>query len=189
MDASQRLREAVVMQVDWVPVLVARRGRPYTTWRRRQAICFAVMHFCFALVLFGHFVHNIVTWVLAFLLQTAALSISLFHIAFVVDYEEKMSNAMELEQMLNPLIIAELSIRVFALLDYLLVGGWIMCVISSVELVYDYWAFRSGDLLVDATTAWKKLDALKAGARVRVAYQVIMVIAAILYFVLSLVYE
>ncbi|RNF14263.1 uncharacterized protein Tco025E_06107 [Trypanosoma conorhini] len=186
MDASHRLREAVTMQLDWVTVLLTERRRPYTSWRIKQAALFAFMHFCFLMVFFGHFVHQIVTWVLAFLLQTAALCISIFHIAIVTDYADRMNNAMELEQQLNPLIIAELSIRCFALLHCVLMGGWIMMIASLLELVYDYWIFRKGDLIVDATTAWKKLGALEIDSRVRLVYQAFMVVVAILNLVLSL---
>ncbi|EAN93371.1 hypothetical protein C3747_109g104 [Trypanosoma cruzi] len=187
MDETHRFREAVAMQIDWVHVLITERHRPHTTWKIRQAAFFAFMHFCFLMVFLGHFVHNIVTWVLAFLLQVAALLLSIFHISSVTDYADKMNNAMELEQQLNPLIIAELSIRCFALLHCLLMGGWLMGIAGLLELAYDYWIFRRGDFLVDATTAWKKLGALEMDSRVRLAYQGVMVIASIFSFIHFLV--
>ncbi|RNF08634.1 hypothetical protein TraAM80_02660 [Trypanosoma rangeli] len=188
MDASHRLREALAMQLDWITVLVTHRRRSYSMWRTKQSALFAFMHFCFLLVLFAHFVNEVVTWALTFLLQTAALCLSLLHITLVTDYAERMNNAMELEQQLNPLIIAELSIRCFALLNCVLMGGWFMTIASLLELGYDYWIFRKSDFLVDATTAWKKLGALEVDSRVRLLYQAFMVIAAMLNFVFSLVY-
>ncbi|ESL07491.1 hypothetical protein TRSC58_04819 [Trypanosoma rangeli SC58] len=188
MDASHRLREALVMQLDWVTVLVTQRRRSYSAWRVRQSALFAFMHFCFLLVLCGHFVHEVVTWALAFLLQTAALCLSILHITLVTDYADRMNNAMELEHQLNPLIIAELSIRCFAFLHCVLMGGWFMAIANLLELVYDYWIFRKGDFLVDATTAWKRLGALEVDSRVRLVYQALMVVAAMLNFVFLLVY-
>ncbi|ORC91369.1 uncharacterized protein TM35_000063740 [Trypanosoma theileri] len=186
MDASHRFREALIMQVDWVNVLILQRQRPYTTWRRRQAQFFAVMHICFLLVLFGHFVHEVITWALAFLLQTAAFCVSLFHFIFVNEYGDRMNNAMELEQEVNPLVIGEFTIRCFAILHYLLMGAWMMPIAGALELIYDYHIFRKGDFLVDATTAWKKLEALKLDSRLRVGYQTLMLLATILLFVFSL---
>ncbi|KAH9598025.1 Cornichon [Trypanosoma melophagium] len=186
MDASHRFREALIMQVDWVQVMLLQRHRPYTKWRRRQALFFAAIHSCFLLVLFGHFTHDVVTWVLSFLLQTGALCVSLFHAAFVNDYGDRMNNAMELEHQVNPLIIAELMIRCFAMLHFFLMGSWLMFLFGVLELIYDYHIFRKGDFLVDATTAWKKLDALKLDSRLRLGYQSIMEVGSILHFIYSL---
>ncbi|KAG8346834.1 putative Cornichon protein [Trypanosoma vivax] len=189
MDNSQRFYDALAMQGSWVRVLVTQRHRPHTSRVRKQAMLFAFMHLCFLLVFAMHFFHTIVAWVLAFLLQTAAVFVSVLHLVFVLEYEDRTNNAMELEQQLNPLIIAELSIRLFSLVHLFMLRWWISLVFSLAEPLYDYWIFRRGAFLVDATSAWKQLRLLRLDARLRIVYHAILLVFSSIALVFSIVEE
>lgn len=129
---------------------------------------------------------EIASWVLAFVLQAGSMGLCLMHIALLEDYADKMNNALELEHTINPLIVAEVAVRSFACLLCVLMRSWFLLLAGSLEVVYDIYVVQRRSLLIDATTIWKEIGVFRTDARIRIAYQVIMVVVAIVVLVVNL---
>lgn len=185
MDGTKRLAAAFQLQFRWVQVLFTDRQR-YTGGERKRVYVFMVLHFCFVLVLFGHILHPFISWVLAFLMQAAALTLSMLHLAYVEDYAEKMNNAMELEKDVNPIMVAEISVRCFIVLHCILMHSWVLMALGVVELLYDLFVARQRSFLVDATTVWKEIEALRLDSRIRLGYQGFLVLCTIAHLLYKL---
>ncbi|KAK7196120.1 Cornichon protein [Novymonas esmeraldas] len=185
MSNSQRLTEAFRLQFQWVPVLITDRSH-HTSGERKRAALFALLHVAFVLVLCGHFMSSIASWVLAFVLQSGAMGLSLMHLAMIEEYADRMNNALELEHTVNPLIVAGVAVRCFACLQSVLSRSWLLLLAGSVEVAYDVYVVQHRSLLLDATTIWKEIGALRTDGRIRIVYQVVMVFAAIVHLVTSL---
>nr|CCC95614.1 unnamed protein product [Trypanosoma congolense IL3000] len=178
MVVSRGISDALAMQFQWVQVFLLGRRKHYTVGARRRAALFVFMHLCLVIVFFAYFLHDIVSASVAVLIQTTAFVISIMHASAIMDYSDRIINAMELEQQLNPLVVAGLTVRCFTLLHYSLLSWWLMFVVGVLELLYNYWLYRRGLLLVDATTAWRQLEALRTDGKVRVAFQIVLLLIA-----------
>lgn len=182
---SKRLWEALRLQFQWIPVLITDRSH-HTSGERQRAILFAFLHLAFVLVICGHFVSVIASWVLAFVLQVGSMGLCLMHLALLEEYADKMNNALELEHVINPLLVAEAAVRTFACMQCLLSRSWYLLLAGSLELLYDLYVVQHRSLLIDSTTIWKEIGTFRTDGRIRIAYQVIMVLLAIFYLVVSL---
>lgn len=182
---TKRLLEALRLQFQWIPVLITDRSH-HTDRERKRAYLFALLHLAFLLVVCGHFMSVIASWVLAFVLQVGTMGLCLMHLALLEDYADKMNNALELEHTINPLIVAEVAVRFFACLQLLLTRSWFLLLAGSLEVVYDFYVVQHRSLLIDATTIWKEIGVFRTDGRIRIAYQVIMVFLAITALVVNL---
>ncbi|KPA85034.1 hypothetical protein ABB37_01457 [Leptomonas pyrrhocoris] len=183
---SKRLLEAMRLQFQWIPVLITDRSHHTSGAERKRAFLFVLLHAAFALVVCGHFMSVIASWVLAFVLQVGAMGLCLMHLALLEEYVDRMNNSLELEHTINPLIVAGVAVRSFACLQCLLSRSWCLLLAGSIELIYDLYVVQRRSLLIDATTIWKEIGVFRTDGRIRLVYQVIMVFAAILYLVMSL---
>ncbi|CAG9580534.1 conserved hypothetical protein [Leishmania major strain Friedlin] len=184
MSSTKRLTDAFWLQFEWIPVLITDRSH-HTGRDRKRAMLFVLLHASFLMVLCGHFMSVIVSWALAFVLQSGAMVLCVTHLALLEEYADSMKNALELEHMINPLIIAEVAVRCFASLQCVLTGSWMLLLAGSIELAYDLHVTQHRSLLIDAATIWKELEIFRTDGRVRTAYQVLMVLFAIFYFIYS----
>ncbi|KPI84589.1 hypothetical protein ABL78_6350 [Leptomonas seymouri] len=182
----KRLLEALRLQFQWIPVLITDRSRHTRSDERRRAYLFVLLHFSFALVVCGHFMSVIASWVLAFVLQVGSMGLCLMHLALLEDYADRMSNPQEVEYSINPLVVAEVAVRSFACLQCILTHSWYLLLAGSIELFYDLYVAQQRSLLIDATTIWKEIGMFRTDGRIRAVYQVIMVFLAVLYLVVSL---
>ncbi|AYU81950.1 conserved hypothetical protein [Leishmania infantum JPCM5] len=182
MSSTERLTDAFRLQFQWIPVLITDRSH-HTGRERKRAMLFVLLHASFLMVLCGHFMSVTVSWVLAFILQSGAMALCVMHLALLEEYADSMTNALELEHMVNPLIIAEAAVRCFASLQCVLTGSWMLLLAGSIELAYDLHVTQHRSLLIDATTIWKELETFRTDGRIRTAYQILMVLFAIFYLV------
>lgn len=182
---SKRLLEALQLQFQWIPVLVTDRSH-HTKSERKRAVLFALLHLGFVLVVCGHFMTVVASWVLAFVLQVGSMGLCLMHLALLEEYADQMNNALELEHTINPLLVAEVAVRSFACLQCLLSWSWFLFLTGSLELVYDFYVVQHRSLLIDATTIWKEIGTFRTDGRIRIAYQVVMVFVSITALVVNL---
>lgn len=180
-----RLVDAFRLQFQWVSVLITDRSH-HTSGERKRAILFALLHAAFGLVVLSHLLTPIASWVLAFVLQTGAMAISLMELAMIEEYADRMNNALELEHVINPLLVAGMSVRCFACLQCILTRSWFLLLMGSLEVAYDVAVAQRRSLLMDATTIWKELGTFRTDGRIRLAYNMIMVVVAVFHLVYSL---
>ncbi|GET91722.1 hypothetical protein, conserved [Leishmania tarentolae] len=186
MRSTRRLTEAFQLQFQWIPVLITNRHH-HTGRERKWAMLFVVLHSTFLMVLCGHFMSVIVSWVLAFILQSGAMALCVMHLALLEEYADSMNNALELEHMVNPLIVAGVSVRCFASLQSVFTGWWMFLLGGGVEVAYNVYVAQRRSLLIDATTIWKELDTYRMDGRIRTVYQVLMVVFAVYCLIYSFI--
>ncbi|KAG5471211.1 hypothetical protein CUR178_02522 [Leishmania enriettii] len=185
MSSTERLTDAFRLQFQWIPVLITDRSH-HTSGERKRCALFAVLHVVFALVIFGHFMHIIVSHALAFILQAGAMGLCLIHLAMLEEYADRMNNALELEHAVNPLIVSGVAVRCFACLQCVLTRSWPVLLAGSVEIMYDFYVAQQRSLLIDGTTIWKEIGTFRRDGRIRVAYQVTMVVGTVVYLIYSI---
>ncbi|CBZ29779.1 conserved hypothetical protein [Leishmania mexicana MHOM/GT/2001/U1103] len=184
MSSTKRLADAFRLQFQWIPVLITDRSH-HSGRERKRAMLFVLLHATFLMVLCGHFMSVIVSWVLAFILQSGAMSLCVMHLALLEEYADSMNNALELEHIVNSLIVSEVAVRCFASLQCILTGSWMFLLAGGIELAYDLQVAQHRSLLIDATTIWKELDTFRTDGRIRAVYQILMVFFSIFYLVYS----
>ncbi|CAJ1034606.1 putative Cornichon protein [Leishmania utingensis] len=185
MSSTKRLTDAFRLQFQWIPVLITDRSH-HTSGDRKRSVLFAVLHVTFLLVLCGHFVSVMASWVLAFILQAGAMGLCVLHLTILEEYADRMNKSLELEHVINPLIIAEASVRCFACLQCVLSRSWLLLLAGCVEIAYDVYVVQHRSLLIDGTTIWKEVDIFRTDGRLRVAYQLLMIPVCILYLIFSI---
>ncbi|KAG5470792.1 hypothetical protein LSCM1_02042 [Leishmania martiniquensis] len=185
MSGTERLTDAFWLQFQWVPVLITDRSH-HTSGERKRCALFAVMHVAFLLVLFGHFLSIVVSWALAFIMQAGAMGLCLMHLAMLEEYADRMNNALELEHVVNPFIVGGVAVRCFACLQCILTRSWLLFLAGSVEILYDLYVAQQRSLLIDGTTIWKEIRTYRIDGRIRLGYQVVMVVASVLYLLFSI---
>lgn len=179
MDGSKQLQKALSMQFSWVKIIFSEPNL-YSSRERFQAYLFAAMHLCFVLTLFGHSLWTILSQVLTFMLQIGAFGVAMIAYATMEEYADKMSNAMELEQSQNPLMVASISIRCFSLFHAFLNHAYFLIFFGLVEVLYNIKVSRQRSLFIDATTVWKEVKVLRQDRGLRLGYNGVMVLIAIL---------
>ncbi|EPY33726.1 hypothetical protein STCU_02040 [Strigomonas culicis] len=187
MNGHDRLKKAMKAQFDWIPILITDRKRS-TPLEKKRALIYAFIPFVFLLVLVVQTWHPLMVSLGAFLLQAVATLLTVLYHGFVLDYSNETTDPSELERLLNPIIVATFSIRLFATLHALMVGAWILLIAYTVEFAYVYYAASRGSLLVDATTVWKDIKRIRWDTYYRLAIELFLVlscIANLLYTILA----
>lgn len=187
MDSSRRLTEALRRQFDWVPILVFRRaGVPAA--ERRQAMLFCTMHVCLSALVFVHAVTVVASWVFSIFLQLIAVSFATVYLSYLRRYQDKAVEAVEVERLGNPLLIAQITIRGICVAQALLMGSKHIFLLGLLDVAYNWYVARSPrSLLLDATSLWREIDRRSWDALVRLGYQVAMTLAAIAYFLFCMI--
>lgn len=180
MSSANRLVEAFQLQFSWIRVLLVDPSR-YSHAERKRCVVFAVMHLCFVLMVFLHFLSHFASWVLAFVMQGAALCLALIHMGFVEEYVTKKGNALDTERLVNVVIVAEVAVRCFATLHCLLMRSTVLFLFCFAELLYDFVVAQRRSLLLDATTIWKEIRTFQTDSRIRIAYQAFLTVASIVH--------
>lgn len=184
--ASEHLTEAVRRQFGWVLVL-AKNPKETSRVDRQQAWVLCALHICFALMLVAHAVTVVASWALAFILQLVDVAIAVLYYTYLRRYQEKRLEAMEVERLGNPLMIAQMAVRAFALLHAFLMGSKTMLFTGLLEVAYNFYVSREHSLLVDATKLWREVQWRDRDAAVRWGFQMVMMVLAVAHFLLSMV--
>lgn len=183
---NAKLVEAFVQQFQWIKIFFT-SPTAYNSFDKKAAGLFLAMHVTFAIAVLGHGVTIIFSWMILFMLQAVALGLSLLQLVKVEEYAQNMTDAQGLERIVNPVVVASFSMRVFLILECLISRSWLLLFVSLLEIGYDVVANKNF-FMVDATTVWKEVKALRLDSRIRVGYQFVVCLLSIFNFIWSLVH-
>lgn len=167
------------MHFQWINVVFGVE-KLYTLMDKIRVSLFAAMHISFLLILIWSSNSYIMAQVLSLALQSVATGLSIIAFATLEEYADKMTNAIQLEQTQNPILLACVTIRCFGLIHALLHSSYYLVFFFLIEVMYTASKCTDDRFFVDATTAWKDLRKLRFDRRIRIIYNAFLFLAVIL---------
>lgn len=179
MKKSSHLAEAIKMQFEWISIANKKR-KLHTSTEKLQAGLFAALHLCIFLSLLGSIFSFIFAQIAILFVQIFATALSIITYALLLEYADKMSNAVELERSQNPLLVASVTLRFFLIFLAFFFSTHYICFLFLLDAIYTVIKCSEEPFFVDATTVWKNVKRLKNVRRNSVICNIVMAIGATL---------
>lgn len=158
----------------------------FRAWTRLIAILFSFT------ILISHLYSFIISWILALVFQICILVAQTFVMFLLIEYQDRTSDAAEVERLAVPLQEIQLGTRYVQTLHMLLLGEWWLALFFFFPQVpLDLYLRARNELYPDATVLWRHVKVLDRWAKGKLAYQgvvfVVMLVMMIIAMITSLV--
>lgn len=161
----------------------------HTKSERFRAICHASLLPLFFVTLVSHWHSTTLSWITCIVLQLIVVIVASYQVFLVMEYEERRSDAGEVERHCNPLSEWQLAARVLQVFHLLCLGRWVVALLLfAPQIAVDVMQIQMNphSIWVDPTALWKSVRVLDRNLKIKLVAHGLLFVVLLVVMLLSL---